>query len=68
MHRNTYRMALEQNDLDSIDQLLKSRLEPIQKELNDMKKDLALLARLNQRDEIRKDSRLKVLYNDSQEA
>ena len=61
-------MALEQNDLDSIDQLLKSRLEPIQKELNDMKKDLALLARLNQRDEIRKDSRLKVLYNDSQEA
>jgi hypothetical protein len=76
-------MALEQRDLDSIDRLLKSHLEPIRKnidkiemdivsmrkDIDEMKGDLSLLARLNQLDEIRKDARLRVLYtSDTKEA
>jgi len=36
-------MALEQKDLDSIDQLLKSLLEPIWKDIDEMKEDLEAL-------------------------
>lgn len=60
-------MALTQDDLNRISEIIGEKLKPIQEDISTMKADLRVIARLNQLDEIRKDARLKVLYADDQQ-
>jgi len=55
-------MALTTEDLAAIEQLITKALAPIKADLNEMKKDLSLLATINQLEEIKKDGRLRSLY------
>ena len=59
-------MALTSEDLQEISKMLDSKLEPIKKDLAQIKSDLSMIAKLNQLDEIRKEPRLRKLYNDDQ--
>ncbi len=56
-------MALSKDDLKAIEQIVEKNLKEIKTDLKVMKADVKLLAALNQLDEIKKDSRLRVLYN-----
>jgi hypothetical protein len=55
-------MALTHGDLQAIEQIITRKLEPIQADLKEIKIDLKFLAALNQLEEIKKDPRLKRLY------
>jgi hypothetical protein len=57
-------MALSNEDLDSIRAVMREELEAIKLDIKAMKSDLSLLAKINQLDDIRKDSRLRVLYKE----
>lgn len=64
-------MPLDKNDLEMIqgiiDKALENHLRPIKQDISQMKRDISLLANLNQLDEIRKEPRLRALYNHDQE-
>jgi hypothetical protein len=55
-------MALTNGDLQAIEQIITRKLEPIQADLKEIKIDLKFLAALNQLEEIKRDPRLKRLY------
>jgi len=63
-------MALTPQDLEAISELITKALDPIKADLQKIKDDVGFLARLNQLDAIRGDSRLKILYgkHDQEEA
>jgi dsRNA-specific ribonuclease len=63
-------MSLDQEDLKAISEIVAKHLEPIKEDIKVMKEDLNLLARLNQLDDIRKEPRLRKLYetDDQREA
>lgn len=60
-------MALDANDLTEIEALLVKHLSPIKDDIASIKADVKLLASLNQLDEIRKDARLRKLYDEQKE-
>ncbi len=67
-------MALTTEDLQAIKQIVDESLIPIKSELTEvkadiksMKADLALLSKINQLDEIRKNGRLMSLYKEDKE-
>jgi len=59
-------MPLSTEDLQAIGKLLDAKLEPIKKDILHIKSDLSLISKLNQIDDIRKEPRLRKLYNDDQ--
>jgi len=59
-------MSLSSDDLQAIDNLLDTKLGPIKKDISQIKSDLSLISKLNQIDDIRKEPRLRKLYNDDQ--
>lgn len=59
-------MPLSPEDLREIGKLLDTKLEPIKKDISQIKSDLSLISKLNQIDDIRKEPRLRKLYNDDQ--
>jgi 3-dehydroquinate dehydratase len=63
-------MSLTKEDLKQMSDLLDLKLDPIKndvhqikKDIHQMKKDIKILATINQLDQIKKDSRLRVLYD-----
>lgn len=56
-------MPLNNEDLQAIKEIVNDSLKDIRNDLKSMKADIKLLATLNQLDEIKKDSRLRVLYS-----
>jgi hypothetical protein len=58
-------MALTDEDFRLIGDLLDTKLDPIKRDLEQIKSDVSFLAKLNQLDEIRREPRLKKLYNDT---
>ena len=60
-------MSLETDDLTKIENLIVKHLSPIREDVASIKADVKLLASLNQLDEIRKDARLRKLYDEQRE-